>query len=73
MAHILRHTGEIMPSAQQITIDRSILSDQDVRLSQRKSHVWESANFLRDPVGATCVKTNIFLLLFFKQICDVRN
>lgn len=49
------------------------MSDQDVRLSQRKLHVWESANFLRGPVGATCVKTNIFLLLFFKQIYDVRN
>lgn len=46
---------------------------QHNHLRQLESHLWESANIPRDPVGAAGFKASIFLPLFFKQICDVRN
>lgn len=47
------------------------LSDQQIILVQLESHLWESANILRGPVGAADFKTYIFPLLSFKRICDV--
>ena len=47
------------------------LNDQQTKLTQLESHLWESANILRGPVDAADFKTYIFPLLFFKRICDV--
>lgn len=40
---------------------------------QIESHSWESANIRRGQVNVAGLKTNVFLVPFFSQLCDVRN
>ena len=40
-------------------------------LQEMESHLWKSANFLRNRIDAGDYKSYIFPLLFYKRICDV--
>ena len=51
----------------------TIVSSEEIELSQLENHLWESANILRGPVDAADFKTYIFPLLFFKRISDVHD
>lgn len=40
-------------------------------LQEMESHLWKSANFLRNRIDAGDYKSYIFPMLFYKRICDV--
>ena len=42
-----------------------------VTMQEMESHLWESANFLRNRIDAGDYKSYIFPMLFYKRICDV--
>ncbi len=43
----------------------------EMTLQEMESHLWKSANFLRNRIDAGDYKSYIFPLLFYKRICDV--
>ncbi len=49
------------------------MQDIHVMLGLLESRFWDSTNILRGLTDATVFKIHIFLLQFFKHICDVRD